>query len=55
MPGDDAKRPFRTYRGRGDDAEDPIEERARAGAAAEAAPRGAGGPGVAVHTIRDAC
>ena len=32
MPGDDAKRPFRTYRGRGDDAEDPIEERARAGA-----------------------
>jgi LCP family protein required for cell wall assembly len=38
VPGDDAKRPFRTYRGRGDDAEDPIEERARAGAAAEAPP-----------------
>jgi LCP family protein required for cell wall assembly len=35
VPGDDAKRPFRTYRGRGDDAEDPIEERARAGAAGE--------------------
>jgi LCP family protein required for cell wall assembly len=26
VPGDDAKRPFRTYRGRGDDAEDPIEQ-----------------------------
>ena len=38
MPGDDAKRPFRTYRGRGGDAgDDPIEERARANAAAEAA------------------
>jgi polyisoprenyl-teichoic acid--peptidoglycan teichoic acid transferase len=36
VPGDDAKRPFRTYRARGDDAEDPIEERARAGAAGEA-------------------
>ncbi|MDX6540442.1 MAG: polyisoprenyl-teichoic acid--peptidoglycan teichoic acid transferase, partial [Gaiellales bacterium] len=35
VPGDDAKRPFRTYRGRGDDAEDPIEQRARAGAAGE--------------------
>ncbi len=33
MPGDDAKRPFRTYRGRGSPAGDPIEERARAGAA----------------------
>ncbi|HEY3612725.1 MAG TPA: LCP family protein [Gaiellales bacterium] len=36
MPGDDAKRPFRTYRGRGDDAEDPIEQRARADAAGQA-------------------
>ncbi len=36
MPGDDAKRPYRTYRGRGGDAGDPIEERARANAAAEA-------------------
>ena len=33
MPGDDAKRPFRVYRGRGGQAEDPIEQRARAGAA----------------------
>jgi LCP family protein required for cell wall assembly len=41
VPGDDAKRPFRTYRARGDDAEDPIEERARARAAGEApAPAG---------------
>jgi LCP family protein required for cell wall assembly len=32
VPGDDAKRPFRTYRGRGSPAGDPIEERARAGA-----------------------
>jgi polyisoprenyl-teichoic acid--peptidoglycan teichoic acid transferase len=37
VPGDDAKRPFRTYRGRGTDAGDPIEERARAHAAGEAA------------------
>ena len=41
MPGDDAKRPFRTYRGRGDDAEDPIEERARAARRRRSA-RGAG-------------
>ncbi|MDX6629062.1 MAG: polyisoprenyl-teichoic acid--peptidoglycan teichoic acid transferase [Gaiellales bacterium] len=33
MAGDDAKPPFRVYRGRGDQAADPIEERARAGAA----------------------
>lgn len=33
MAGDDAKPPFRVYRGRGDNAADPIEERARAGAA----------------------
>ena len=38
MPGDDAKRPFRTYRGRGGDAGDPIEERARARAAGEFPP-----------------
>jgi LCP family protein required for cell wall assembly len=36
VPGDDAKRPFRTYRGRGGDAGDPIEERARANAAGAA-------------------
>ena len=37
MPGDDAKRPFRRYRGRGGDAgNDPIEARARASAAGEA-------------------
>ncbi len=41
MPGDDAKRPFRTYRGRGGDAgDDPIEKRARENADPEtAAPR----------------
>ena len=45
MPGDDAKRPFRTYRGRGGDAgDDPIEERARANAAAEAAEPAAEAP-----------
>jgi polyisoprenyl-teichoic acid--peptidoglycan teichoic acid transferase len=33
VPGDDAKRPFRTYRGRGSQTGDPIEERARASAA----------------------
>ena len=33
MAGDDAKPPFRVYRGRGDEAADPIEERARANAA----------------------
>ena len=33
MNGDDAKPPFRVYRGRGDEAADPIEERARANAA----------------------
>ncbi len=38
MAGNDAKPPFRVYRGRGDEAADPIEERARAGAA-EAASR----------------
>ena len=43
MPGDDAKRPFRTYRARGDDAEDPIEERARAGAGAAEPPAPAAG------------
>ena len=50
MPGDDAKRPFRTYRGRGGDAGDPIEERARAHAAGEAhAPPDAGEPGRAAR------
>ena len=45
MPGDDAKRPFRTYRGRGGDAgDDPIEERAKANAAAEAAEPAADAP-----------
>jgi polyisoprenyl-teichoic acid--peptidoglycan teichoic acid transferase len=39
VPGDDAKRPFRRYRGRGGDAgDDPIEARARASAAGEAPP-----------------
>jgi len=39
VPGDDAKRPFRRYRGRGGDAgNDPIEARARASAAGEAPP-----------------
>jgi LCP family protein required for cell wall assembly len=33
VAGDDAKPPFRVYRGRGDEAADPIEERARAAAA----------------------
>jgi polyisoprenyl-teichoic acid--peptidoglycan teichoic acid transferase len=36
VSGDDAKPPFRVYRGRGGNAEDPIERRARAGAAGEA-------------------
>jgi len=36
VAGNDAKPPFRVYRGRGDEAADPIEERARAGAAGKA-------------------
>jgi LCP family protein required for cell wall assembly len=38
VAGDDAKPPFRVYRGRGDEAADPIEERARANAAGASPP-----------------